>query len=404
MPVFGYKIVNKYGRKAKGVMFAMNQAEAEANLRNSGAEIKTIKEEVEGTKFWNKSYGSVKFKDKIVFLKYLSTILNSGLSLKRALEILSSQVKNRYFSKILFSIREEIEHGQSFHQSLRKYPKVFSPIFVSMIEIGEVSGTLPSVLEYLDNLLTGDYNLRKKVKGAMAYPIMILVFVVVVVLGLIKFIIPRIIKVFENFDFELPFMTRMLIKANDLLNAYWWLMLIILAVTVVAWNLLMGMHGFKKAVHSLYLKIPVIGKLVKQVMAARFTHVTSSLVQSGVTLVESIKITAGTLGNLVFKENLGEAVKYLGSGGELSEYLRQREDLYDSMTIQMISLGETTGNLDQTLATLALLNEQEVEEGLKALTSLIGPLMLVIMGMLIGSIAISIITPIYNLPNLIQSG
>ena len=143
MPVFAYKIINKYGHKAKGVMFAASQTEAQNNLINSGAEIKSLKEEVEGTHFWNKSYGTVKFKDKIVFLKYLSTILNSGLSLKRALEILSSQVKNRYFSKILFSIREEIEHGQSFHESLRKYPKVFSPIFISMIQIGEVSGTLP---------------------------------------------------------------------------------------------------------------------------------------------------------------------------------------------------------------------------------------------------------------------
>lgn len=402
MPVYAYKIVNKYGRKAKGVMFALSQTEAENDLIKSGAEIKSLKEEVEGTHFWNKSYGSVKFKDKIVFLKYLSTILNSGLSLKRALEILSSQVKNRYFSKILFSIREEIEHGQSFHESLKKYPKVFSPIFVSMIEIGEVSGTLPSVLEYLDNLLTGDYNLRKKVKGAMMYPIMILIFVIAVVFGLIKFIIPRIIKVFENFDFELPFMTRMLIKSNDVINDYWWLMIIVVIGSIVAWKFLMSVHSFKKAVHSFYLKIPVVGKLIKQVMTARFTHVTSSLVQSGVTLVESIKITGGTLGNLVFKEDLEKADKYLTSGGDLSEFLRQREDLYDSMTIQMISLGETTGNLDHTLATLALLNEQEVEEGLKALTSLIGPLMLVLMGMLIGSIAISIITPIYNLPNLIQ--
>ena len=179
-------------------------------------------------------------------------------------------------------------------------------------------------------------------------------------------------------------------------------MLIVLVGVVVSWKLLMGIHSFKKAVHTFWLKIPVVGKLIKQVMTARFTHVTSSLVQSGVTLVESIKITGGTLGNLVFKEDLEKAEKYLTSGGELSEFLRQREDLYDSMTIQMISLGETTGNLDHTLATLALLNEQEVEEGLKALTSLIGPLMLVIMGMLIGSIAISIITPIYNLPNLIQ--
>jgi len=403
MPIYIYKARNKLGTKIKGLVFGTDKENAIQALKVRSLDVLKIKQKPDKVPFWQKNYGSVSFKEKIIFLKYMSTILNSGLSIKKALEILAAQVKNKRFAEILNAIREEVENGQSFHESLNKYPRVFPPIFINMVAVGEVSGTLPKVLVYLDQLLSKEYNLKVKVKGAMTYPIIILSLVLVVSLGLIKFIIPRITSIFDNFDFELPITTRMLIKSNEILTDYWPFLLVGSIAIIVASKLLLEIREVRVFLHKLSLKIPIIGSLIKQIQITRFTRISASLLQSGITLVESIRITSSTLSNLVYHDYLSKALPYLSSGGELSEYLGKRPDLFENIITQMIKLGETTGSLDTNLLVLANLNDAEVDEKIKNLSNLIGPLLLILMSVIVGGIAVSIITPIYKLPSLVQN-
>jgi len=403
MSIYTYKARNKLGTKIKGLVYGSDKENAIQSLNVRGLDIIKIKKRPDKIPFWQKNYGSVSFKEKIIFLKYMSTILNSGLSIKKALEILAGQVKNKKFAEILNAIREEVENGQTFHESLNKYPRVFPPIFVNMVAVGELSGTLPKVLVYLDELLSKEYSLKTKVKGAMTYPIIILSLVVLVSLGLIKFIIPRITSIFDNFDFELPLTTRALIKSNEILTDYWPFLIVGFIASIVTIKLLLEIRTIRVSLHKLFLRLPIIGNLIKQIQITRFTRISASLLQSGITLVESIQITSSTLSNLIYHDYLSKAVPYLSSGGELSEYLSKRPDLFENIVTQMIKLGETTGSLDTNLLVLANLNDAEVDEKIKNLSDLIGPLLLILMSAIVGGIAISIITPIYKLPSLVQN-
>jgi len=402
MPLYRYKVTNKLGDKTKGDIYAETIDEARSTLEGREMIVIDLKKRSTKTPFWKKSYGTVSFKEKKIFLKYLSSILDSGLGINRGLGILTEQIKKKYFKHILEKINEEVEHGQSFHESLHKFPKVFSPVFVNMISVGEVSGTLPKTLEYLEDVITKDHNLRQRVQSALTYPIIILVLVVLVTLGLIKFIVPRITQIFVSFDVDLPAPTQFLINTEKFLSAYGWYLLAGFGLLFTGFVFVYRIRKVKKVFHSFFLRIPVIGSINKQVQITRFNQITSSLVQSGITLVESLNITAETLKNRVYRDYVKEAANYMKSGGELSEYLSQRPDLFEPIVTQMIKLGESTGSIDENMQILAELNEAEVTGKIKGLSGLIGPIMLILMGVLIGGIAISIISPIYQLPTLIQ--
>lgn len=402
MPLFKYKAVNQDGQRIESNVFALNEDEAVNSLKAKKIVVVKIEEAKVKVHFWQKSYGHVSFKEKSVFLKYLSSILKAGLSIKKAMEILGLQMKNKFFANIISEIRESIVNGQSFNASLSKYPKVFSAVFVNMIAVGEVSGTLPSVLEYLDKLMTKDYRFKQTIKGAMTYPVVILVLVVSVSVGLIKFIVPRITKIFKSFDVELPLMTRFLIGAESFLSNYWVLLLIAIGCLAVGIIVMLKVRRIRKIFHKVLLRLPVLGGLIKQIQVARFTQIASSLIKSGLPIVKSLAITSKTLKNLVYSDYVVDAVSYIESGGDLSDYLEQRPDLFDPIITQMIRLGEKTGTLDQTMDSIAELNEAEVNEKVKTISGLIGPVMLIIMGLLVGGIAVSVIMPIYQLPTLMR--
>lgn len=404
MPLYQYKGLNKDGKKIANTIFGSSQEEATNSLKANGITIIELSEVQKKEYFWQKAYGGVSHKEKIIFIKYLSAILKTGLNIKKAFEILSAQIKNKHFAKVVASIKESIENGQTLNQSLRKYPNIFSEIFINMVAVGEVSGTLPATLDYLDYLLTKDYTFKQKVKGAMMYPVMVLTLVFVVSIGLVKFVIPRITKIFENFNINLPFMTQLLIDFEKFLTKYWIILIIVSIGSLIGIYALLQVRKIKKIVHKVFLKTPVIGSLIKQVQITRFTQITASLIQSGVTMVESIRIASKTLGSLVYQDYIGAGTSYIEEGGDLAGYLEKRPDLFEPVVIQMINLGQNTGTMENTLKVLAELNETESNERINSLSSLIGPLLLIVMGMLVGVIALSIISPIYQLPNLIQQG
>lgn len=402
MPLFQYSGLNKDQKKIVDEIFAINIDQAKIALAQAEVTIFNIDEKKDVTHFWQKSYGGVSFKEKIVFLKYLSTIIKSGLSLKKALDMICVQIENKYFSKILNDVTESVEHGQSFHQSLAKHPGIFDEIFVNMVAVGEVAGTLPAVLVYLEKMISRDYQLKKKIQGAMIYPIILFVLIVTLSIGLVKFIVPKVAKIFTNFNVELPVMTKILISLNEFITNYGLLLMIFIVAVVVAYLFALKNHLFRKWRDSILLKLPIFGRLIKEIQITRFTQIFSSLIKSGVPVLKSLEISSSVLKNLVFRDYLAEGAKYLEKGCDLSEYLKKRPDLFSPVVIQMINLGESTGSIDDAMETLAELHSLEVKEKLKTITDLVAPLMLVIMGLLVGSIAISILMPIYQLPSLIK--
>lgn len=402
MPLYSYTGINQNGEKISNNIFALSKEDAEKSLKANNIEIISLGEIKKTEHFWQKSYGSVSFREKIIFIKYLAIILKTGLNLKKAFDVLLAQIKNAYFLKIIKNIKISIENGQSFHESLEKYPKVFSPIFINMIAVGEVSGTLPTVLNYLDYLLTKDDQFKRKVRGAMLYPMMILILVVVVIIGLVKFIIPRITKIFTNFDIELPTMTRALIAFEKILSQYWVLIIAATIGIIIGLIALMKVRNIKKNVHRIILKIPLLGPLNKQIQITRFTQMTSTLIKSGVALIKAVEISSKTISNLVYQDYIAQSVPYIKAGGDLSSYLAKRSDLFEPIVTQLVKLGESTGTIDETLTVLAELNEEEANEKLKAFTGLIGPIMLLVMGGIVAMVALSIITPIYQLPTLLR--
>ncbi len=400
MKTFAYKGLNRDGKKIKGTTVADTIEEAKQALINNEVKVQKIKERKEN--FLNKSYGSVKFKDKIIFLKYLSTVLKSGLTIKKSMDILSARVKNKYFAKILNEIRDSIENGQAFHESLKRYPGVFSPLFVNMIAVGEVSGNLPTVIIYLQDLLERSYKFRKTIKGAMAYPLVVFGLVVSVTIGLVKFVVPKISGIFDNFDVDLPFLTQLVIDMERYITKYWLLMLLGFIGFVVLYVVLMKVRSIRKSRDVMFLKIPFIGGLIKQIQIATFTQTSSTLITSGLGVVESITITADTIENLVYQDLFKEAAKYVETGGDFSNFLDLHPKEFEPMVSQMIKLGETTGSVDEIMKVLSQLYEEEVNTKIKLISNLLGPIMLILMGLFVGGIAISIITPIYQLPTLIQ--
>ncbi len=402
MPLFLYKAVNQQGKKYKGTVFAYSREEAVNKLRSQGSIVTNLEEQQKSLHWWNRPVGSVSFKDKIVFLKYLATILESGLSLKKALETLAEQTKNKFFRDIIADITTSIENGQSFSESLRRFPKVFNEIFVSMVAAGEVSGNLSQTLRFLEKLLTKIYRFQKKLIGAMAYPVVVLVIAVGVVVGIVRFIVPQLLPIFSSFGSELPLPTRILIFSEKALSDYWYflILMVVFIVLFVVWG--MKIRNIRLATEKVLLKIPFIGPLIKRVQITRFTQICALLLKSGLTFIESLTVASKTIKNLTYREYLLAATAYIESGGLLSEYLQKRPDLFDVTFVQMVALGQETGNLEKTLEVVAELNEDEVNSRLKIISELIGPIVLLVVGGIIALIAVSVIGPIYRLPSLIK--
>lgn len=401
MPLYDYKVSDREGKKISGSVYALTETDAAQVLEKQDFLVIKLEEKKKRVFFWQKSYGNISYKEKIIFLKYLATILESGLSIKKALDLLATQSRSGTFAKVIGVIRESVENGQSFKESLKKFPGSFSPTFVNIVGAGEASGTLPQVLKYLENLLRREYDLRQKIIGAMIYPIMIFILVVAISVGLVKFIVPKITKIFEKFDVTLPFFTRVLIGLEKFLSAY--LAVIVLATIslIIGFWLITRLRGVRKSRDALFLFSPVIGRLIKQLQITAFMRTAATLIKSGLPMIRSLEIAGETLKNLVYVDFIAAGVKFIGEGGDLASYLEKRPDLFEPLISQMVRLGENTGSIENSMNTVADLNEDEARESIKIISEMISPLMLIVMGVIVGGLAVSVMMPIYQLPSLI---
>jgi type IV pilus assembly protein PilC len=344
---------------------------------------------------------TVKLKDLAVFSRQFATMINSGLSLLRALTILEEQTSNKDLAKTLTEVRQDVETGQSLSVSLGRHPKIFPPLMVNMTRAGEVGGFLDSVMLQIAENYEAEVKLRGKVKSAMTYPVVVFCIAILAVVGMLLFIVPVFAKMFTTLGGTLPFPTRVLIEMSNLLKIFAPLLLVGSIVGMIVWQRVKHKAGVRAVVDPIKLKTPVFGSLFQKIALSRFARNLGTMLASGVPILQSLDIVADTTGNMV----LGNAVR------DVQESVRRGESItgplalhpvFPPMVVQMMAVGEDTGALDAMLHKISEFYDQEVESTTESLTALIEPLMIAVLGALVGSMIVALYMPIFKIFNLIQ--
>ena len=398
MPVYFYVAKNLKGEAKSGEIEGKDEHQIAENLREEGYFLTAIqkKEEEKERKFKMPSFGGISLKDKMMFARHLGIMLSSGLSLPKALNIISNQTKNKKFKSLLGKLEEEVKMGNSLADSLAKHP-VFDELSVNMIRVGEVGGNLEEVLRLLADQLEKEHSLLSRVKGAMYYPSVILLVMIGIGVAMMMFVVPKLTTVFEDIQTTLPLSTRLIIAVSGYMAAHQITVGLIL-IGIAAVLVLFFKSSFGKKFSSLiFTKLPVIKKMMIKVNNARFARIYSSLTRSGVPVVESLKIISRTLTNNLYKNAFLEISEGVQKGKTLHEELARFPQLFPILTIQMTEVGEETGKTADVLTNLASFYEEEIDQMTKNLSSIIEPVLMVIIGVAVGFFAISMILPMYSI-------
>ena len=401
MPKFDYLVSDSAGRKKEGTIKAANSQEATDKLREEYEIIISVTEK-KRRKFFIFSKPSMSLEEKINFTKSLAIMIKVGITITEAFEILLDQTKNKNLRVMYEDIIERIRAGQSLAKSLKRYDYVFSNLFINMIKTGEDSGSLEYVLKRLGIQLEKEYEIRKRVITAFIYPAVIMSVTVIMAIGIVLFIMPKITKIFESFNIDLPLPTRMLIGFSRLLTEQPLLSIAVIGGVIGGLIFIFRLKVLKPFWHILLLKLPIFGKILVYANVARFSRTLNSLLQSGVPVAEGLKMTGEMLDNIQYKTVLEEVSEKIEKGGSIGENLAKHEKLFPPLATKMIHIGEKSGSLEVTTKYIARLYERDVENKTKNLSVLLEPLLLVFMAVMVGGIALSIILPIYQLPNLLS--
>ncbi len=339
--------------------------------------------------------------EKIFFTQNLGIMLKSGLSASRAFRTLSLQTSNAKFKRILIKITRRIEKGESIYQTMRDHPKAFSPIFVSMIQAGEASGQLEDVLKELALQLKRSHELKSKIKGALMYPIAVLLAMILIGTGMIIFVIPNLTSVFTQMNAELPLPTRILIGLSSAINNHIYIVApgIIAAISGLYWITRKGKG--QKIWHSAILKMPIIKKIAIKINLAKISRTLSSLMSTDMPIVKSVNLTSQVVKNVKYKNSLLLMSAKLEQGKTISSQMQKFPKLYPPITHQMVQVGEETGEISKILQQLSQFYEDDVSNTMDSLPSIIEPLLILTLGGAVGGMAVAIIMPMYSLANVI---
>lgn len=339
----------------------------------------------------------VPLREKLFFVRHLGLMLKSGISLSTALRTLSTQTENKYFSTTLLDVAQKVEKGSTFADSLKEYPKIFGELFINMIEAGELSGKLEDVLNELYIQMKKEHALISKVKGALTYPAVIILAMLGIGTFMILVIIPRITSMFTEMKVELPLPTKILIGVSTgiLEHGAISLLVFILTITFIIWGL--KTKQGKYIFHSMLLFAPVIAPIIKKINLARFARNISSLLKTDIMIIKTFQITANVLGNVHYKNALLDMAKEIKKGGKIHEVVANYPRLFTPVVTSMIAVGEETGELDNILIELAEFYEEEVDQIMENLPSIIEPLLILMLGLGVGGVAVAIIMPMYSI-------
>lgn len=341
----------------------------------------------------------VKIHEKIVFARNLAVMLNAGLTLSRGITIIAKQMKNKYFKEVLEKIEASIRTGKTFNEALSQYPKVFSNLFVSMVSAGEESGKLAEALETVGGQMEKNYLLLKKVKGALLYPGIIVTVMLGIGIFMLVYVVPTLTSTFQELNVELPMTTQFIIAVSDLFRNHFVLFIGLLSAAIMGLVAAGRTTQGKRVLDLVFLKLPIIGNLIKEMNAARTARTLSSLLTSGVSVVESLKITGNVLQNPFYKEVLAEAEKKIQVGSPISDVFMKAEHVYPLYVGEMMAVGEETGELGEMLVKVAQFFEGEVEQKTKDMSTIIEPVLMVLVGIGVGFFAISMLSPMYSIAN-----
>lgn len=396
MPIFVYKAKNKVGRTVKGDLDAPTLDTAESILAKKGLQDVKVKPKpkdlLEGT-FLEKGVSS---RDMVVFSRQFATMINSGVPILQALQIMCEQTENDKLRYALFDIRNDIESGSSLYDAMKKYPDVFDTLYTNMVDAGETGGVLDTVLLRLSEYIEKAANLKSKVKGAMIYPSVVLVVALLVVAVILLFVIPSFEKVFAGFGGALPAPTQFVVNLSDMVQSHFLLLAGGLAALIIGFRLFYKWEKGKILVDHWILFFPVIGGLLRIAAVAKFSRTLSTMIASGVPILDSLDIVSRTSGNKTIELGVLKAKTSIAEGQTIAEPLDET-GVFPPMVIHMISIGETTGALDSMLQKIADFYDDEVDVAVDALTSLIEPIMIVFLGVVVGGMVVSMYLPIFNI-------
>jgi type IV pilus assembly protein PilC len=398
MPTFQWKGKNRYGDVVGGVRVARSVDELSRALQREQIQVMDISTKRKAIEIPFLQRQKVRLKDLAIYSRQLSVLIDAELPLIQSLNILAEQTKNKYFKRVIKDIRADVEAGSTLNQAKRKFPKVFDDLYCNLVASGEQSGSLDVMLRRLAEYLEKIVKLRAQVRQAMIYPTAVLTFAVVVVVFMLWKVIPVFASIFLELGAQLPFLTQVVVNLSNFIQKY----ILFLVIGIIA--LIFGFRYWRRTpsgrriVDRFLLKVPLFGKLLEKVGLSRVTRTLSTLLSGGVPMLESLKITSSTSGNVIIEEYIMQARSMVAEGTSLREALKEK-GRFPFMMIQMVGVGEATGTLDEMLAKLANFYDEEVETSVASLLSILEPLLLIFVGCLVGGIVVSMYLPIFDLMN-----
>ena len=401
---YAYKVRDKQGKTLEGTLDAESTTLVANRLRQMGYVPISIDKKSTGmnTEIKLPGFGGkVKLKDVAIFCRQFATMINSGLNLLRALSILEQQTENKALAEIIREVRTDVEKGSSPTQAFGRHPKAFNRLFVSMVKAGETGGVLDSVLLRLAETIEKQVELRGKIKSALTYPVAVFILVILIVAAMLLFIVPTFTVLYEGLGGQLPLPTRLLISVSTILTKYFFVVILIAGAAIFALRRFVKTDRGRDIKDRLVLKVPLFGKLMHKTAIVRFARTLSVLQTAGVPILESLEITSETCNNTVIARAITDIQEGVRVGEGIGKTMVQHE-IFPPMVTQMTAVGEETGALDEMLGKVADFYEQEVEAMVDALTSLLEPLMIVVLGGAVGGMVVALYMPMFNIINLID--
>ena len=394
MPVFNWKARSVKGEVYNGELTAANPQEVIGYLRRRRLIVVAVNPKPREIKL--SLGGSIKTRDIVLLSRQFATMINSGLPLVQCLSILAQQTENPKLRDTINSIRVDVEAGNTLADSMQKFPRLFSTLYVSMVGAGEAGGILDTIMLRLSEYLEKNDSIIRKIKGAMIYPMVVFIAAIACVSILLIFVIPIFAKMFKDMNLELPLPTRVVVGLSDFLVGYWWVILLAVGSAIFGLKRYRRTDRGEYNIDAFLLKVPVLGDLLRKSAVSRFTRTLGTLITSGVSILQGLEVTARTSGNRVVHDAVMGSRLSIASGETITKPLKDA-NVFPPMVIQMINVGEQTGGLDQMLVKIADFYDEEVDTAVESLTAALEPVMIVFLGIIVGGMVVSMYLPIFDL-------
>ena len=404
MPYFNYTIRDANGQTRSGKVEAPNAEELRKRLQAEGLQVLEVTEDRKAPRVPAGGYGRVKLTDLAIFARQFSTMLDAGVSLIRCLDVLQAQTNNARLRKILMDLSARVESGESLSRSMARHPKAFSQLIIGLIRAGEVGGVLEESLQRIAGFLEKDVELRRKIRSALTYPVIVLLAAVGIVIFLVSWLVPQFASLFKELGIkEMPAPTQFLIDLSALFTQRWYVVIIAVVAILIAYKLFVSTRVGRRVADRVKLRVPVFGPLHHKIVMARFSRTMGTLLASGVPILQAMETVAGVVGNSVVSDAVIESRARIREGEKIADPL-QRSKMFPPMVVHMVSVGEESGSLDHMLNKIADFYENEVEMTIATLTASIEPVMIVLLGVIVLFIVISMFLPMVEvISNLSQN-